>query len=249
MLRLFLAVPMVVLYTVVFALPVLVAGAIDRSGALVHAMARAWSRLVLWSCGVRVRVEGEGNVVPGPAVYAANHASALDIPVLFGHLPVAFRIIHKRSLYLVPGIGWALWLGGHVGIDRHNPFRARRSLAAAAARIHGGTSVVVFPEGTRSRDEKVQAFKRGSFHLAIEAGVPVVPISLVGVKRVVPAGTRALRPGLVKIRIHPALSTSGRGPTEAAALAGEARERIVAGCAAEGGPAASESVEPESRVG
>lgn len=230
MLRLVLVVPLIVFYTFLFAVPVAFAGLIDRSGTLVHATARTWSRLVLWSCGVRVRVSGGDNVVSGPAVYAANHTSALDIPLLFGYLPVAFRIIHKRSLYLLPGIGWALWLGGHVGIDRQNPFRARRSLAAAAARIHAGTSVVVFPEGTRSRDENIQPFKRGSFHLALEAGVPVVPISLVGVKQVLPSGTRALRPGLVEIRVHAPLSTEGRGPTEAAALAGEARERIVAGC-------------------
>jgi 1-acyl-sn-glycerol-3-phosphate acyltransferase len=134
----------------------------------------------------------------------------------------------------VPGVGWALWLGGHVGIDRKNPFRARRSLAAAAAHIRSGASLVVFPEGTRSRDENVQAFKRGSFHLALQAGVPVVPISLVGVKQVVPPGSFALRPGLVEMRIHTAIPTGGRSPAEAAALAGEVRERIVAGCA--GGP-------------
>ncbi len=115
-------------------------------------------------------------------MYAANHASALDILIVFGHLPVDFRIVYKRSLSLVPLVGWAIWLGGHLPIDRSHPFRARRSLDAAARRIRGGTSVVVFPEGTRSPDGSVRRFKRGSFGLAIAAGVPVVPVSLAGVK-------------------------------------------------------------------
>jgi 1-acyl-sn-glycerol-3-phosphate acyltransferase len=186
--------------------------------------------------------------VAGPAVYAANHASALDIPIVFGYLPCPFRIFHKRSLYLMPGVGWALWLGGHVGIDRKNPFSTRRSLAAAAARIRSGTSVVVFPEGTRSRDENVQAFKRGSFHLALNAGVPVVPISLVGVKQVIPSGALVLRPGLVEMRIHSAIATQGRGRGEAAVLAGEVRERIVAGCAVGSGPRLGEP-QPAPHVG
>jgi 1-acyl-sn-glycerol-3-phosphate acyltransferase len=138
---------------------------------------------------------------------------------------VDFRIIHKRSLYLIPILGWALYLGGHIGIDRANAFRARRSLGAAAERIRGGTSVAVFPEGTRSPDARVRPFKRGSFVLAAEAGVPVVPVSLLGVKAVVPQGIRTLRPGTVHLRVHPAIPQAGR---DAEALAEEVR-RIVGG--------------------
>src|SRR5258708_38144739 len=129
-------------------------------------------------------VRGAENGPAGPAVYSANHGSALDIPILFGHLPVDFRIIHKRSLYLVPVLGWSLYLAGHVGIDRVNAFRARKSLDAAAARIRGGTSVVTFPEGTRSPDAEVWPFKRGSFVMALQAQVPVGPLSLGGGERV-----------------------------------------------------------------
>ena len=206
----------------------------DRSGGTTRLTARAWSRALLQLLGVDVSVSGREHVPAGPAVYAANHASVIDILVVFGHLPVDFRIVYKRSLSLVPLLGWAIWLGGHVPIDRSHPFRARRSLDAAARRIRGGTSVVVFPEGTRSPDGTVRRFKRGSFRLALEAGVPVVPVSLVGVKAVVPRGLPSVRPGLVRVVLHPVVPVAGRSAEEAEALAEEVRRIVAAACEAAG---------------
>ena len=206
----------------------------DRSGGTTRLTARAWSRALLQLLGVDVSVSGREHAPAGPAVYAANHSSVIDILVVFGHLPVDFRIVYKRSLSLVPLLGWAIWLGGHVPIDRSHPFRARRSLDAAARRIRGGTSVVVFPEGTRSPDGTVRRFKRGSFRLALEAGVPVVPVSLVGVKAVVPRGLPSVRPGLVRVVLHPAVPVAGRSAEEAEALAEEVRRIVAAGCRAAG---------------
>jgi 1-acyl-sn-glycerol-3-phosphate acyltransferase len=227
-LRPLLAVPVIVVATLLLGGPALIGGLLDRSGRGSHAVARLWARVILRACGIRVDLEGDA--FPSPAVYAANHASALDIPLLFGHLPVSFRIIHKRSLSLVPFIGWFLLLGGHVAIDRRNPFRARRSLARAAVRVREGTSVVVFPEGTRSPDGRVGHFKRGSFSLAMTAGVPVVPVSLVGVKSVVPRGVLTVRPGVVRMVVHPAVATAGRAPDAAVALAEEIRATVARGC-------------------
>jgi 1-acyl-sn-glycerol-3-phosphate acyltransferase len=215
--------------TAALGLPCIVVGLLDRSGRLAHAIVRLWGRLVLRALGVEVDLETV-ELPLGAAVYAANHGSALDIPILFGYLPVEFRIIHKRSLYLVPVLGWYLYLGGHIGIDRGKAFRARRSLAAAARRIAGGTSVAVFPEGTRSPDPRIRVFKRGSFLLAINAGVPVVPVCLVGVKAVAPAGLLTLRPGRVALRLRPAIATTGRDPQQAEALAEEVRRRVARGC-------------------
>ena len=181
--------------------------------------------------GVRVEVSGRENVPAGPAVYAANHGSALDIPILFGHLPVDFRIIHKRSLYLVPVLGWSLYLAGHIGIDRGKAFRARKTLDAVARRIRGGTSVATFPEGTRSPDAEVWPFKRGSFVLALQAQVPVVPLSLAGVKRVVPRGILTLRPGTVQLKIHAPIATAGLHTDAAESLAGQVHRVVAAGCA------------------
>jgi 1-acyl-sn-glycerol-3-phosphate acyltransferase len=230
MLRVLLCIPLVLLYTIGLGVPAVSAGLVDRSGRLPHAVCRLWSRLLLRTCGVRVLVSGETGASPGPAVYAANHGSALDIPILFGYLPVDFRVIHKRSLYFIPVVGWFLYVAGHIGIDRANPFRARKSLEAAADRIRAGTNVVVFPEGTRSAGEAVQAFKRGSFVLALNAGVPVVPVSLVGVKKVIPRGVFTLRPGTVGLCVHPEVPTAGRGVEAAQALAEEVRKIVVRGC-------------------
>jgi 1-acyl-sn-glycerol-3-phosphate acyltransferase len=191
---------------------------------------RAWGRCLLRLWGVEVLVCGTENVPAGPAVFAANHASALDIPLLFGYLPAEFRIVHKRSLYLVPIIGLYLYLAGHIGIDRGNPFRARRSLSRAAERIAAGASVAVFPEGTRSPDDTVRPFKKGSFLLAVEAGVPVVPVSLSGVKRLTPRGLLRLRPGSVRLAVHPAIPTAGRAREDALALAEQARTIVSQGC-------------------
>jgi 1-acyl-sn-glycerol-3-phosphate acyltransferase len=222
----------IVAETALLGIACLVAGLADRTGRALHAIVRLWGRLVLQTLGVRVDVEGVGSP-PGPAVFAANHASALDIPILFAYLPVEFRIIHKRSLYMIPIVGWCLYLGGHIGIDRGKAFRARRSLAAAVRRIAAGTSVAVFPEGTRGPDAKVRLFKRGSFLLAIQAAVPVVPVSLVGVKEVVPSGILTLRPGRVAMRLHPPVPTRGRAAEDAEALAEEVRRIVARGCGQE----------------
>jgi 1-acyl-sn-glycerol-3-phosphate acyltransferase len=230
-LRVAVSVLLIALLTLLFGFPSILLGLFDRSGRSSWRMARRWAQLVLRACSIEVRVRGQENLPAGPAVYAANHGSVADIPILFGHLPIEFRVIHKRSLYLLPMVGLYLYLGGHIGIDRANPFRARKSLARAVERIRTGVNVVVFPEGTRSPDEAVRPFKRGTFVLAARAGVPVVPISLVGVKRVVPGGFLRIRTGTVELRIHPALPTAGRPASDAASLADEVRRIVVQGCA------------------
>ena len=223
--------PLALLLTAVYASAACVAALADRSGRATREIGGTWSRVLLRLFRVRVSASGLDHAPAGSAVYAANHASALDIFVVLGHLPMDFRIVYKRSLSLVPLVGWAIWLGGHVPIDRRHAFRARRSLDAAARRIRGGTSVVVFPEGTRSPDGAVRRFKRGSFSLAIEAGVPVVPVSLIGVKAVVPRGLTSLRPGRVRVVVHPPVPVAGLSPDGAEALAEEVRAIVARGCA------------------
>jgi 1-acyl-sn-glycerol-3-phosphate acyltransferase len=180
---------------------------------------------------VDVTVCGAEHCPTGAAVYAANHTSALDIPILFGFLPVDFRIIHKRSLYLVPVLGQYLYVSGHIGIHRGSAFRARKALELAAARVRTGTSVVVFPEGTRSPEGEVGDFKRSSFLPALEAGVPVVPLSLVGVKDVARGGLR-VQAGRVQLVVHLPIPTAGREVEEAGALAEEVRQVVRTGCEA-----------------
>jgi 1-acyl-sn-glycerol-3-phosphate acyltransferase len=230
--RVLLSLPVAAILTAAAGVSSLVAGLVRPHGSAPQRIERLWGRALLRLWGVEVRVSGSASVPAGPAVYAANHAGILDIPVLFGHLPAPrFRIIHKRSLYALPLIGAYLYLSGHVGIDRAHPFRARRSLSRAAARLAGGESVLVFPEGTRSPNEAVLPFKKGSFVLALQAGVPIVPVSLSGVKRLSGGGLLRLRTGAVSVTVHAPIATVGRGLGEARALADETRAVVSAGCA------------------
>jgi 1-acyl-sn-glycerol-3-phosphate acyltransferase len=223
--------PLLALITLVFGLPAIACGLLGaRRGA--RRITTAWARALLRVVRVKVVIEGAGHLPAGAAVYAANHGSVLDIPVLFGHLPVDFRIVHKRSIYLVPVIGLYLYAAGHIAIDRASAFRARKSLDRAAAAIRSGASVMVFPEGTRSAHGEVAVFKKGSFAMAVRAGAPVVPLSLAGVKAVMPTGLRGMQPGTVHLVVHPPLPTSGRAPGEVAALAEEVRRIVAGGCAA-----------------
>jgi 1-acyl-sn-glycerol-3-phosphate acyltransferase len=224
-------VPLLAALTVLFGIPA-VACCLVGAPRGARQVATAWGRTLLRVMGVRVVLEGVTHLPAGAAVYAANHGSVLDFPVLFGHLPVDFRIVHKRSLYLVPLVNLYLRAGGHIAIDRGNAFSARRSLARAADVIRAGASVVVFPEGTRSAHGEVASFKRGSFLLAVRSGAPVVPLSLAGVKAVMPSGLRGMRPGTVRLVVHPPVATAGRADAEAGALAEEVRRIVAHGCAA-----------------
>ena len=129
-------------------------------------------------------------------------------------------------------VGLYLKVCGHVAIDRTRAFKARKSLDKAIRRMRGGLNVLVFPEGTRSLTGEVLPFKRGSFVLAMDAGVPVVPVSLCGVKAVIPRGILSLRPGLVRVVVHPPVPTTGRTAGDAAILAEEVRAVVASGCAA-----------------
>ena len=220
--------PLAILATALLSALACLVGLVDPDG--VRPLSLVRSRLLLRLFRVEVRSDGLERVPGGAAVYAANHSSSLDILVLLATLPVDAKIIYKKSLSFVPLLGWSIAAGGHIPIDRSNPFRARRSLDKAATRIRGGVSVLVFPEGTRSRDGSVGHFKRGSFSLAIEAGAPVVPVSLVGVKRLVPRGLLSLRPGSVGLRIHPAIPVAGMSTDSALALAEQVRTVVAAGC-------------------
>jgi 1-acyl-sn-glycerol-3-phosphate acyltransferase len=213
--------------TAVYGVPALVLALCGLPPTRLRHMAAAWARTLLRLGDIRVEVRLPPALPTGPAVYASNHVSALDIPILFAHLPADFRIIHKRSLYLAPIVGQYLYLGGHIGIHRRSAFKARRDLANAATRIRAGTSVAVFPEGTRNPDGRVTHFKRGSFALAIEAGVPVVPVSLSGVSGLAGRGVLFLKPGTVVMTLHPPVPTEGLTPEDARELAERVQHTVA----------------------
>jgi 1-acyl-sn-glycerol-3-phosphate acyltransferase len=198
----FFLIPAISVYTVVLGALSIASSLFDRHGHVAHACARAWSRLILTTTGVRVSVEGLDRLTPGQTyVFVSNHQSIYDIPVIFASLPYQLRIIAKASLARFPVLGWHLKRGGHLFVDRTHPDRAG-ILERWRSLVSGGLSLLIFAEGTRSADGHVARFKAGSFLLAIEAGLPVVPLAVTGTRRVMPKGRLRTEPADVSLIIH-----------------------------------------------
>jgi 1-acyl-sn-glycerol-3-phosphate acyltransferase len=198
----FYLIPAITLYTIVLGAASLVSSLFDRRGYFAHRCARAWSHLILKTTGVRVTVNGLDRLTPGTTyVFVSNHQSIYDIPVIFDSVPFQLRIIAKESLARFPVLGWHLKRGGHLFVDRKHPDR-EGILTRWRALVQEGLSLIIFAEGTRSPDGHVARFKAGSFLLAIEAGLPVVPLSVVGTRRVMPKGRLRTEPADVMLVVH-----------------------------------------------
>ena len=203
----FYLIPAVSLYTIVLGSLSLLSTLVDRSGDTAHRCARAWARAILRTTGVRVRVTGLERLDPARTyVFAANHQSIYDIPIVFSSLPYQLRIVAKQSLGRIPFMGWHLSLAGHLLVDRSKPGAGVVKKMGKLVDEHH--SLVVFPEGTRSVDGAVARFKGGSFVLARDAGVPVVPVSLSGSRHVMLKGRLVVRPGDVRLTVHDPIETT-----------------------------------------
>jgi len=224
----FYLIPVIAIYTIVLGTLSIASSLFDRSGYFAHHCARAWSWLILATTGVRVDVRGLERLERGRTyIFVANHQSIYDIPVVFASLPFQLRIIAKESLGRFPFLGWHLRRTGHLLVDRRNPDRVG-ILRRWRALVGEGLSLIIFPEGTRSADGRVGPFKAGSFLLAIEAGLPVVPISLDGTRFVMRKGRLTTRPGHARLLVHEPIDTTGLQPGDARALAERAREIVAA---------------------
>ncbi len=225
-------IPAISIYTAVLGCVSLTSMLVDRRGRTAHRCARAWSRLILATTGVRVRMRGQARVEPGRSyVFVSNHQSIYDFPILITSIPFELRILAKASLGAFPVLGWHLRYTGHLLIERERAGRA--TLRKVAGLMRRGHSLIVFPEGTRSSDGEVLSFKRGLFLLAIEAGLPVVPVAVRGSRHVMPKGRLMTCPGDVELVIHEPLPTAGLGRADAGRLAAQARA-IVRATVAEG---------------
>jgi 1-acyl-sn-glycerol-3-phosphate acyltransferase len=215
-------------YTAVCGTVSLLASLFDSQGRWQHACARTWSWLILKTSGIRVRVEGLEHVHPDEAtIYCVNHQSAMDIPILFVNLPVQFRFVAKRSLFNLPFMGSHLRRSGHIPVDRDRPHQAMKSMKMAAQEIREGKSVLLFPEGHRSRNGQLLPFKAGSFYIAILAGVPIVPITLNGTPNVLKPDTYHVRAGQTEMIVHPAISTQGLNLKDAEKLSEQVKGTIA----------------------
>ena len=212
---------MAVLFLV--SIPVMV---LTRSGALPMWLARrVWAPSSLWLARVGLDVRRLAPLPDGPAIFASNHESALDILAVVAALPRTVRFVAKRELFRIPVFGWYLALGGHVRVDRSDHDRAVASLTEASRMVRAGTSLIVFPEGTRSRDGRVHPFKKGPFVIAVEAGSPVVPIAVSGAGAINPKGRIEVHPGTLHVSIGTAVHP--RDFPDRTALLREVRRRII----------------------
>lgn len=208
----------------------LILGTLRRDSSLPLRFARQyWAPGMLWLSGAELRVEGSpGAVADRPAIYVMNHQSSLDIPAAFAVVPVDLRFIAKHTLRKVPFLGWYMSWTGMVFVDRSNSTQAVGSLTAAAERLRGGISLLAYPEGTRSRDGRILPFKKGPFVLALQAGVPIVPIAIEGSMRCMPANLRPFRPGVVRMAIGAPIDTAGMAMDRREELVQRAREAVLA---------------------
>lgn len=189
-----------------------------------------WARALAALIPMRVEVEGREHVDPAQSyVLVSNHQSQSDVLVLYGWLGIDFKWVMKQELRKVPGIGVACARLGHIFIDRSNHAAAVATLEAARGTIVDGTSVIFFPEGTRSRNGELLPFKKGAFRMALDLGLPILPLTVTGARDVLPAGTTDLMPGSARLTIHPPIPVEGLTGGDCAALVGEVRSVIASG--------------------
>ena len=202
--------PLIWLYTILFGLASIPFGFFDKDGSILHAFARAWSKLILKTIFSPVQISGLEKIDASKThVYAVNHASAMDIPVLYACLPFQFRIVHKKELLAYPIVGWHLKRSGQVCVDQQNPARSIGQIKSAVRTLKAGMPLVIFPEGGRSADGRIQPFLPGAFFLAIKAQVDIVPIALVGTYELLPMDTFHIKSRPLEMRVGNPIPTTG----------------------------------------
>jgi len=219
--------PLIWFYTVVMGLAAVPGGMFDPSGRRQHWFSRTWSWLIMNTIFSPVKVTGLDKVdTSKPHIYAANHASALDIPVLYVNLPFQFRIAFKKELLSYPVVGWHLKRSGQVCIDQQNPSHSISSIRAALKGLKAGLPLVIFPEGGRTPDGEIKPFLAGAFFLAIKAQVDIVPVALVGTYELLPMNTYHIKCRPLEMRVGEPISTTGMTMRDLEALSARVQKAL-----------------------
>ena len=215
-------------YTLILGPPLVLYAALSRSVEALYWTGVKGVVFIVRLVGIRTRVEGIENIPPGTCVFAANHTSNSDGPVIVGAIPRRIAILAKKSLFTIPVVGTAFRQARFTPVDRGSPERAKASIELAAEYVRQGTSFLIFPEGTRSGNGRLLPFKSGALLLAIGAGVPVVPVACIGAHRILPKKSLRIRPGEVLVRFCPPIDAGAYRAADRAKLAERVRAAIAA---------------------
>jgi 1-acyl-sn-glycerol-3-phosphate acyltransferase len=220
--------PLIVLATIAMGTLSLITSLFDASGNAQHKVARAWARMLIAFGGLRVRVEGLEKIDPDRAyVFASNHLSYMDTPVVIAHIPVQFRFLAKKGLFRIPFIGYHLKRAGHIPVNRGDARASLRTMSDTARIVRErGVSVLVFPEGGRS-PAQLREFKEGAAYIAIKAGVPAVPVALVGTRDSLPMNSVLVRPAAVTLHIGDPIPTANLATRDHGRLTTQLREQVL----------------------
>ncbi len=222
--------PAIIISTMVFATASVALSFFDSTGRIPAAVARAWAKFLLLASGVQVTVEGLENIDPnGSYIFMSNHTSYIDTPVVLANISAQFRFLAKRGLFQIPFLGTHLSRAGHIPVPREDPRAAVKTLQLAGDTVQKKRiSLLVFPEGGRSHDGVLTPFKEGGAYIAIRAGVPVVPLVLIGGTKILPYGAGIVKSGSVTMRILPPIETSGLSLKDRSKLTEQVRNLILA---------------------
>jgi len=216
------------LYTLVLGPPLIVFTLLTRSATAMYWVGVKGLVFITRVAGMRVDVEGRENIPPGVCLFAANHTSNADAPAIVGAIPRRLAIFGRKSLFDIPIVGLAFRLARFVPVDRGNREAALASVKQAVEYIKTGSSFLVYPEGTRSPDGRMQRFKKGTFVMAIEAGVPIVPVACSGAHRIMKKNSLIIHPGRVTVRFGTPVDVSGYTVDQRNALAEKVHDAIAA---------------------
>lgn len=217
--------PLVILLTLVFSTLTVVFAPLINPNWASRVFAVTWAKCCAYLTPVRVIVDGGENAPRDQSfVVVSNHQSQFDILLIYGFLKLDLKWVMKKELRKIPGIGIGCEKAGHIFVDRSKPKQASKAIREALARLGKGIGILFFPEGTRSRDGKLLPFKKGAFRLSEEQGLPILPVTLIGTRDVLPARSLRLFPGTIRMVIHPAIDPGGKDSEQ---LLEETRQAIT----------------------
>ncbi len=219
--------PLVIVLTLLFSTLTVIFSTLVNPEWASRVFASTWGRVLAWLTPVRVTVDGAENARREQSyVVASNHQSQYDILLIYGWLKLDLKWVMKKELRKIPGIGIGCEKAGHIFVDRRDPKQARKAIGEALDCLTRGVGILFFPEGTRSLDGRLLPFKKGAFRLAIDQGLPLLPVTLVGTRNVLPAKSLRLFPGPIRMVIHPEIDSHGKSVEQ---LMEETRAAITSG--------------------